>query len=297
LNIKQLEVFVAVAESGSFSRGAEATFITQSTVSQHISSLEKELGVKLLHRTAKGALLTEGGKILLLHARRVISETRNIQVVINRFKGLEDVSLSVAASNIPGNYMIPEALPVLRQRFPRLSITVLQGDSSDVLGMVAREEVELGIVGSRSADESFVFTPVGCDRIILAVGRSHPWADRESAAIEELPGQEFVFREKGSGTGKTVTDALAAAGIEQKRLKVLASLGSNEGVKHAVALGTGISFLPELSVRQELRRGELREVAVEGLEITRQFYLTSLSGRELSPAAAAFSGVMLEIYD
>jgi len=296
LNIKQLEVFIAVVESGSFSRGAEATFITQSTVSQHISSLEKELGVKLLHRTAKGALPTEGGKILLLHARRVISETQGINVAINRYKGLEDVSLSVAASNIPGNYMIPEALPVLQQRFPRLTISVLQGDSSDVLEKIAREEVELGIVGSRTDDDDVTFTPLGCDRIILVVGRAHPWSGRNSVSLEELHEHAFIFREQGSGTGKTVRDALEAAGVDLKRIKVMANLGSNEGVKHSVAHGTGISFLPELSVRQELLRGELTEVKVEELEITRQFYLASLAGRELSPAAAAFAGVMQEIY-
>src|SRR5512138_372746 len=138
MNLKQLEVFLAVVESGSFSRGAEATFITQSTVSQHISALEQELGIRLLDRTGKGTTPTVAGKILLDHARRIVSEMRGIAPAINRFKGLEDVSLTVGASNIPGDYMIPIALPTLLKRFPRLAITVVQGDSREVLNGLAR---------------------------------------------------------------------------------------------------------------------------------------------------------------
>jgi DNA-binding transcriptional LysR family regulator len=294
MNFKQLEVFQAVAESGSFSKGADATFITQSTVSQHISALEKELGIRLLDRTAKGALLTAAGEILLIHARRVIGEMRGIRMAISRFKGLEDVALTAGASNIPGNYMIPEVLPVLQQRFPGLSLTILLGDSRDIVRKIETEEVELGIVGSRFADEALTFTPLGQDRIMLVVGRCHPWFSRTTADLDELRTQSFILREQGSGTGKTVSEALAAVGIDPGGLNVKVSLGSNEGIKHAVAGGAGISFVSELSVRRELAQGELKEIMIPGLEIARQFYLVSRAGRELSPAAAAFAGVMLE---
>jgi DNA-binding transcriptional LysR family regulator len=296
MNLKQLEVFLAVAESGSFSRGAEATFITQSTVSQHISALEQELGIRLLDRTGKGAMLTEGGKILLTHARRIVAEMRGIPPAINRFKGLEDVSLTVGASNIPGDYMIPEALPNLLKRFPRLAITVLQGDSRDVLDKIVREEVEIGVVGSRFSDDLYTFTPLGRDRIIPVAGKGHPLYGRGEVTPKELAGQPIISRERGSGTGKTVNDALSAMGIDPDALTVRVILGSNEGVKHAVASGIGISFISELSVRNELERGELFAFKIPGLEITRQFYLACRAGRELSPAATAFAGAMVEIY-
>ena len=294
MNFKQLEVFLAVAESGSFSKGADATFITQSTVSQHISALEKELGIRLLDRTAKGALLTAAGEILLTHARRVISEMRGIGLAISRFKGLEDVALTAGASNIPGSYMIPEVLPVMQQRFPGLSLTILLGDSRDIVRKIETEELELGVVGSCLADDELTFTPLGQDRIMLIVGRCHPWFSRTTAGLDELRHQSFIFREQGSGTGKSVSEALATAGIDPAELKVKVSLGSNEGIKQAVAGGAGISFVSELSVRRELAQGELREITIPGLKIARQFYLVSRAGRELSPAAAAFSGVMLE---
>lgn len=296
MNLKQLEVFLAVTDSGSFSKGAEATFITQSTVSQHILALEQEVGIKLLDRTARGALLTGAGKIVESHARRIVGEIKEIRLAIDRFKGLDDVELTIGASTIPGDYMIPVALPVLQQLFPGLSLTVLQGDSRDVLNKVLREEAEIGIVGSRFADEALVFSPLGSDRLVLIVGESHEWFDRPTAGLDELQSQRFITREPGSGTWKTVREALTAAGLDPARLDIRICLGSNEAIKHAVADGAGISFISEHAVRREIGRHELSEVKIPGLDISRSFYLATLAGRESSPAAAAFAKVMVEMY-
>lgn len=296
MNLKQLEVFLAVAESGSFSRGAEATFITQSTVSQHIAALEHELGVKLLDRTGRGALLTEGGKLLLEHARRVVAGAREIEPAMRRFRGVEEAELRVGGSNIPGDHMIPEVLPLFLARHPGVRLTLLQGDSREILDKVAREEVEIGIIGSRFDDEGFAFTPLGRDEIRLIASSAHPLAGRGPVGIDVLARQQFIMREPGSGTARTIAHALAGAGVAPATLAVRASLGSNEAVKHAVASGLGVSFLSEISVRKELGRGELVEVPVEGLKISRTFYLVQRDGRELSPAARAFADLMRDQY-
>jgi len=294
MNLKQLEIFLAVAETGSFSRGAEATFITQSTASQHISSLESDFGVRLLDRTGRGALLTEGGKVLFQHARQVIDDVQAIHQAMRRFKGVEDVELRIGGSNIPANYMIPELLPVLLERFPTLRLTLIQGDSRDILEKLAREEIELGVVGSRFDEEGFEFAPLGRDEISLVVNRRHPWNGRKSVDLAELEGEPLVLREPGSGTGRTVNAALAKAGLPPQTLKVTAHLGSNEAVKHAVASGLGSSFVSLLSVGKEIEREELVPVKVKGLTISRRFYLASRAGRELSPAAKAFAKVLGE---
>lgn len=294
MNLKQLEIFLAVAETGSFSKGAEATFITQSTVSQHISSLESDFGVKLLDRTGKGALLTEGGKVLFQHAQQVVADVQAIHQAMRRFKGVEDTELKVGGSNIPANYMIPELLPLLIERFPKLRMTLIQGDSREVLEKLAREEIELGIVGSRFEEGEFEFVPLGRDEISLVVNQAHPWNGRKSVEPEELVSEPLIMREPGSGTGRTVAEALQKAGISTQKLKVTACLGSNEAVKHAVIGGLGISFVSQLSVKKELDRQELAIVPVKGLKISRRFYLASRAGRELSPAAKAFAAVIGE---
>jgi len=294
MNLKQLEVFIAVAENGSFSRAAEITFLTQSTVSQHISSLESEFDLKLLDRTGKGALLTEAGKLLFHQARRVIAEARQVPLALNRFRGLEEVELKIGGSNIPACYMIPECIPPFRQLFPGVMITLLQGDSRETLERLKDEEVEFALVGSRFKEKGFVYSPLTLDKISLVVPADHPWAARKWIRPENLVGEPLVFREPGSGTARTLREELAKAGFAPEKLKSAMCLGSNEAVKQAVLNGAGISFLSELSVKKECDRGELFVVDVRGLVIFRHIYLVTRQGRQLSPAADAFLASIVE---
>jgi LysR family transcriptional regulator, low CO2-responsive transcriptional regulator len=296
MNLKQLEVFINVAETGSFSKGAEATFITQSTVSQHISALESEFGLKLLDRTGKGALLTEGGKLLLERARRLVDYAREIPIALDRFKGVEEAVLRVAASGIPGEYIIPAALPLLINRFPGLTLTLVQGDSREVLDKLLAEEVEFGVVGGRIAEDGLEFTPFARDELVLIAPCAHRWAAVGAISLDELLEESFVLRELGSGTGKAAADALSEAGIDPARLRVSAHLGSNEAVKRAVIAGVGVSFVSAISVQRELEQGSLVQVKVNDVDIRRCFYLAKRKGRELSPAALAFTEVLVELY-
>ena len=294
MNLKQLEVFIAVAESGSFSRAAEATFLTQSTVSQHISALEKEFDLKLLDRTGKGALLTEAGKLLFAHARRVIEEAREVPLALNRFRGLAEVALKIGGSNIPACYMIPDCIFSFRKRYPGVIITLYQGDSRETLERLKREEVEFALVGTTFAEKDLVFTPLAPDKISLVVPAGHRWYGKGSILVEDLVDEPLILRESGSGTGRTFRTELAKAGLDPEGLKVSMCLGSNEAVKQAILNGAGISFLSEMSVKKECERGELFLVTVRGLEISRHFYLVTRRGRDLAPAAQAFIDGILQ---
>jgi len=296
MNIKQLEVFLAVAETGSFSKGASATYITQSTVSQHISALEREFDLPLFDRTGKGALLTGAGKLLALHAGRILAELRGAEKAMHRFRGAEEAELTVGGSNIPADYMIPAALPRLLQRFPGLTTTVCQGDSRSILDRLLKEEVELCVVGSSFDLEGVEYSPLGQDLIRLVVSPGHPWCGRGIVTVNEIAAEPLIFRESGSGTGKSVLEALEQAGVDRRGLTIKAVLGSNEAIKQAVMGGLGVSFVSEISVRQELERGSLVAVDLQGLEIVRRFHLATRAGRVLSPAARVFASVMEELF-
>jgi len=296
MNIKQLEVFIAVAETGSFSKGANATFITQSTVSQHISSLEREFALPLFDRTGKGALLTEAGKLLALHAGRILADMRAAELAMHRFKGVEKATLKIGGSNIPADYMIPAALPRLLSRLPGVTTTVCQGDSRSILDKLLKEEVELCVVGSRFDQKGIDYSPLGQDVILLVTDRNHPWCRRKTIPVNDITSEPLIFRETGSGTGKSVLEALQQAGVAPGTLKIKAILGSNESIKQAVMGGLGVSFVSELSIRQELERGDLVAIELQDLVVVRSFYLASRAGRALSPAAKVFIAVMEEMY-
>jgi LysR family transcriptional regulator, low CO2-responsive transcriptional regulator len=296
MNLKQLEVFLAVADTGSFSKGAEATFLTQSTVSQHIAALEREFGLKLLDRTSRGALLTEGGKVMLEHARQILADTATMEKAILRFRGVEEAVLNVGGSNIPGDYMIPAVLPVLLERFPGVQVTLVQGDSHDIQEKLLQETVEIGVVGSIGLREELDYEPLIKDSIRLVLCSGHRWWRQKEITLAELAEEPLILRESGSGTGKALVEALQQAGISLSDLTVKARLGSNEAVKQGVTAGVGVAFMSELSIVRELERGELATTDVKGLRITRSFYLVTRAGRELSPAARAFAAVMKETY-
>jgi len=296
MNLHRLEIFMAVANTGSFSRAAEAMLLTQSTVSQHIASLEAEQGTRLFDRTGRGAELTEGGELFHRHARRILLECTDLQRAMAGFQGLEATRLTVGASNIPANYLIPELLPTLSARYPGISLNVRTGDSQEMVRQLSSGELALAIIGTHCDDEALTSAPLLGDTLLLVVGVNHPWRGRAEITLEELVATPLILREVGSGSGRVTEETLQIAGVDLNRLRILARLGSNEAVKQAVLGGVGAAFLSSLSVRREVAHGELTWIRIKGLTIARRFWLTTRRGRTLSPAVHAFSSLLIETY-
>lgn len=292
MTLKQLEVFVAVADTRSFSKGADKTCITQSTASQHIQGLEEELGVRLFDRGRGGALLTEAGKIFFGRARKILSECDESRSAVRRFLGMEDVILKVGASTIPGTCLIPAALGRFRAECPRVRLEVSQGDSSSVIQQLVAENIELGFIGGRYDDDRVHFEEMGSDTIVCAVSRDRIDAAKKSLSQAELCKIPLVVREQGSGTQKAVYEALAKTWINRESLRIVAVLGSSEAVKRALLEGAGYAFVSSMSIGEELSSGLLITVRIPGLTITRKFYAAHRSSRELSPAARSFLSLM-----
>lgn len=294
MTLRQLELFVAVAETGSFSRGAEIMHLTQSTVSQHVLALEAETGARLLDRDRNGSLLTAAGKVFLQHARRVLAERDLLSQAMAAFHGLKEASLTIGASNIPANCLIPAILPQLVQRYPGIALTVLSGDSRQIIDKLLAAEIELAVVGSRSEDKKVDFVPLTRDLLVLVVGAKHPWQQREEISLVELAAAEFIMREVGSGSESALQSELQRVGIDRERLHVVARLGSNEAIRRTLISGFGCAFVSERSVLRELAAGELQQLPVTGMRVERQFWLASLQGRSPSPAAAAVAELLFQ---
>lgn len=296
MTLKQLEVFVAVAETHSFSKGAEKSCITQSTASQHIQGLEEELGIRLFDRGRNGALLTEAGKLFFGRAGRILSECDESRSAVRRFLGMEDVVLRVGASNIPGTCLIPALLGKFQAVCPSVRLEVSQGDSRSVVQQLVSEDIELGFIGGRIDDDRIRFEEMGEDSIVCAVARERITSSNPALSQAELCKIPLLVREPGSGTQQAVYEALAGTWINKESLRVVALLGSSEAVKRALLEGAGYAFVSSMSIEEELINGKLAKVRIPGLSITRKFYAASRSGRELSPAATAFNSLMLTSY-
>lgn len=296
MNLRQMEIFVAVAESGSFSRAAESVLLTQSTVSQHISALENEMGVRLFDRVGRGAELTEAGLLFRRHVRQVLAECADLRQAMARFQGLEDSQLTVGASNIPANYLVPNMLPILAASYPGIVLSVITGDSREIIDRLVVGEMPLAVVGDCFANDAVEYSPLVTDTLLLVVGKGHPWWDRQSVARVELATTPLIVREVGSGSGSAVDQVLQRAGLDPAELRIAARFGSNEAVKQAVVSGFGAAFLSSLSIERELAYGGLAVVSVEGVTISRRFWLAVRRDRTLSPAAQAFAALFEETY-
>ncbi len=297
MTLRQLELFVAVAETGSFSRGGEQLSLTQSTVSQHIAAIEEEFGTRLLDRISKGVVLTAGGKVFLHQARMILNEVEQLQRAMNRFHGIDKATLDLGASNIPANYLIPKLLPLLQQRYPGISLNVRMGDTQQILDDIRCQRVELGLVGGRIEDDLYRYTPIMSDELVLIVGATHPLRKAGVINLQQVLEQKLVVREQGSGTWQSLNNALLRAGCDPQSLDVLARLGSNEAVRRAVAAGYGCAFVSDLSVRESIERGELYRIDVDGLQIIRQLWLAEMRERTSSPAAQAVKQMVVDTFN
>ena len=132
MDLRRLEIFAKVAELGSFSRAAEALFLTQPTVSEHVRALEEELGVQLLDRLGRGATPTRAGQILLGYARRMLALSRETRQAIDQFQGRLSGELLVGGSTIPGEYVLPALIGQFKAKYPDISISLLIEDECRV---------------------------------------------------------------------------------------------------------------------------------------------------------------------
>ena len=214
MDLRQLEIFVKVTELKSFSKAAEALFLTQPTVSEHIRTLEQELGVRLLDRLGRGAESTAAGRLLLSHATRILQLQREALQAMDSFQGRLAGELLVAASTIPGEYVLPPLIGRFKEKFPDIAITLLIGDSRAVVDWVAEGRAEVGVVGARLPHRGVEYRELMPDELVLVVPAGHPWHGKKEVGLEDLRTEPLLLRERGSGTRAALESALAQAGLD-----------------------------------------------------------------------------------
>ena len=296
LSIRQLEVFVALDDQGSFTRAARHLNLSQSTVSGHIADLERRLGVRLVDRDRGGVRPTAAGRALLRPARQVLQAERNARMAIESLSGLLSGTLVVGGSTTPSSYFLPAIFARFHARYPGIALQLVTGDSRDIADRVRSADVEVAVVGAPPGSDDLFSAKIGEDQMVLVVGPNHALAGKERIAPEELAEVYLVVREEGSGTRSAIDGALQellGPGPFQ-RLRVACEVGSTEAVKAAVREGLGAAFTSNLAVHDELKSGALAAVRVDGFAVTRGFHLVTREESLLGPAAKAFRDFCLE---
>lgn len=293
MDTKQLKIFSALVESGSFSKAAADLSLSQPTISFQLNGLEKQLNAKLFERSTKKLKLTTEGKLLYEYAKRVLTLEGKLKEEINSCRGLKKGELSIGASNIPGIYILPALLGGFKKKYPGIKIDLKIMDTQQIIAQVLENRVDLGVVGSIPKEPGIIFEKLCRDELVLiASSKSRP-AKKRNITAQELREAPHILREPGSGTREVIRENLLKKDIRLSDLRVELQLGNNEAVKKAVESGLGVSFVSRFSIRQELRLGLLKIIPVENLSMHRFFYVVRHSDN-LSSAAEALRSFLFE---
>ncbi|MFV1960035.1 MAG: LysR family transcriptional regulator, partial [Planctomycetota bacterium] len=166
LSIRQLEVFVALVDQGSFTRAAQPLGLSQSTVSGHVADLERRLGTRVVERGHRRARSPAAGEGWLGAARATLKAERTTRMAVEELTGLLRGQLVLGGSTIPATYILPPLMATYHERHPDISLRLRTGDSREILDRGRASDVELGVVGTRPDAEVFEAQPVGEDRLV-----------------------------------------------------------------------------------------------------------------------------------
>jgi DNA-binding transcriptional LysR family regulator len=288
MDLRQLEIFVKVAELGSFSKAAEALFLTQPTVSEHIRALEEELGIRLLDRLGRGAAPTKAGQLLVGYARRILELRREARQALDQFQGRMSGELLVGASTIPGEYVLPALIGRFKEKYPDIAISLLIGDTQRAVDWLLEGRVEVAVAGAQIPHRALQYRELMPDELVLVVSAAHPWHGKKTATLEEVRAEPLIVRERGSGSRHALERALAEVGLDLSAFRVVGEMGSTQAIKQAVKAGVGISLISKRAVVEECQHGILHCVKVKDLRFSRAFYLVTNTTRTRSPLAEAF---------
>lgn len=297
MNLKQLEAFVQVSESGSFSKAAKELFLTQPTISAHISSLEKELNVRLFIRNTKEVSLSDDGKDLYRYAKQITDLEKAIE---ERFYMDSDDGkhvITIAASTIPAQYLLPKVLMCYRERHPKEQIKIMETDSSEVVTQVVDHMVDVGFTGTVLEKKHCKYIPFYKDELAVITPDTPEYRilkEQNRDDIDWIKRKPLILREEGSGTRKEAEKQLKSAGISMETLDIVASIANQETIKKSVKQGMGITVLSRLAAEDE---DGLLIFPIPGADEGRDINLVYNKNYQMTRSADRFIRIVKEVYD
>lgn len=296
-SLRQLKAFVTVAENKSFTKAAKLLYMTQPAVSAQIKALEERLEVQLLERNDKNIMLTEAGQIFYEEAYKIISLHDAFIEMIDELKGVRRGKLCLAASTIPGEYILPRLIGDFSKKYPDLELSLKIADTGMVVDLLLRRVVDLGMIGAPVKDEAIQLEELAQDELIAICAGD--CAMPPEIAPEEFVKLNFVLREQESGTRMVFFRKLKEYGIDPKKLHVVMELGSTRAIITAVENGLGLGMVSRIAAEDSLKLGKVREVKITGFNFERPLYLAWNKNKHQSFSTKAFCAHLkdFEIYD
>lgn len=295
MELAQLEAFLQVAHHRSFSRAAEALFLTQPSVTARIQSLEREIGERLFERTGRSVTLTDAGIAFLPHAQRALTAVQEGQDAINAVRHGDVGSVRLGASTSIATYVLPGILKKFHQERPRVHVHLSSGNSEEMIAALIAGEIHVAIcrlTQHPEVESLHLFN----DDLALVVGVNHPFASKGRVSVQEAGREPFLFFERSSSYHSLIYSMFLRAGVVPESIMELDSM---ETTKHLVEAGLGISILPVISVEREVADGTLKRLEIRDLEqpAQREVGVHVLRNHILAPPVRDFLRLLTAHYD
>lgn len=274
----RLKVFYTVAQKLSFTKAAQALFITQPAVTKHIRQLEQQLGVGLFRRNGNSVTLTAAGQLLLQHTQKIAEAYAALENDMAQLSNSMGGSIRIGASTTLAQYVLPPLLARFRTAHPSVHFSFATGNTEQVEQQLIQGSLDVGVVEGKSHHPQVIYEPFAKDEIVLVTRTSSELAQKAVIKPEQLRTIPLVLREHGSGTRDVLLNALAEAGIQAKDLQADILLDSTESIKQYLLHADCAGFLSIHSITKELQQRELAVVELKGLEIYRTFQFITLRG-------------------
>ncbi len=281
--LHQLKVFEATARHGSFTRAAEELFLTQPTVSMQVKQLTKAVGLPLFEQVGKRLYLTDAGRELFSTCQEVFTQLDQLEMKVADLKGMKQGKLKLAVITT-AKYFMPRLLGPFCQLYPGIDVSLIVTNHERVIDRLANNQDDLYVMSQLPEHLDIVSRPFLENPLVVVGPSTHPLTKETNISLKRLSEELFIMREPGSGTRSAFQKMLDAEKLE---VKVRLELGSNEAIKQAIAGGLGLSVLSRHTLTQDTQ-SELAVLDVQGFPIHRQWYVVSLSGKQLSVVASTF---------
>ncbi|MFZ0484689.1 MAG: selenium metabolism-associated LysR family transcriptional regulator [Desulfobacterales bacterium] len=288
MDLWQLNIFCKVVELKGFSKAGDAIHLSQPTISSHIKDLENHFECQLIDRLGKKAVPTKAGELLYHYARKLIALRDETQAAMAEFHGRIKGRLVIGGSTIPGGYILPKCIGAFTTVYPEVTISLIIGDTDQIIQDVLSGSPEFGIVGAKTSNKNICQEKLIEDEMRLIVTCDHKWADKKHINPDLMFKEPFIVRERGSGTLKSIKLSLKEKGYASENLNIVAEMGSTEAVIQGIKSNVGVSILSTIAVAEELKAGTLKALTIKELNLKRNFYLITHKQRSPSPICKAF---------
>ncbi|MCX7239161.1 MAG: LysR family transcriptional regulator [Burkholderiales bacterium] len=288
--LKQLQTFIEVAKEKSVSKAAARLFVTQPAVSMQIRQLEDAFGLQLIEPEGRNIRLTGPGQEFLTHAIIAMGHLKDLEASMAEQAGSRKGRIDLGIVSTV-KYFVPMLLVRFKKLFPGIEVTLKIDNRENILAMLARNEVDLVVMGRPRGALECEATPFATNPLGLVCAPDHPLSRRKRLTFETLKGCDFVVREVGSGTRAAMERLFAQ---HEVAIHVVMEMPSNETIKQAVMAGMGMSFISLRTVRRELASGHMALLDIKGLPLVGHWYVAHQVQRKLSPAAKSFKAFLIE---